>query len=135
MNSPRSEDPYGLTLFAADSCHELVSTRVVGKGRVGAAFVFGDVGFRILRHGDGIGDVVVTCDSVVRVIDYAVPICCGNVEPPAEDVGVSGSCEGRRRSETDSPTLKSECPSLCTLPRLHSISDSQAGFSGVYVAE
>lgn len=83
MEFPGSEDADSLPLFAVDRRHQFVEAGVVGVGPVRTAVVFvGDIGFCLLGHDEGVGNVFVTSDSVVWIIDNAVSTCCCAVEPP-----------------------------------------------------
>lgn len=80
--------------------------RIVDRGCVSDGLVSSKVYLAVASQDDGVGAVFVGCDAVGSLVDDAITVSCGRLEPPADMNVRYGVFQEMRCERTYSPTSK-----------------------------
>ena len=80
--------------------------RIVDRGCVSDGSVSSKVYLAVASQDNGVGAVFIGCDAVRSLIDDAITVSCGRLEPPADLNVRYGVFRERAMRETYSPTSK-----------------------------
>ena len=81
--------------------------RIIDRGHISDLSVSSKVYLAAPRQDDGVGAVFVGGDAVSALINYAIAVCSGRLEPPAGQTSGKGIRGMIMRERTYSPISKS----------------------------